>query len=149
MEQAPRMKTILLFSMCVLCLCSCQVAGELSEQYYKGGGLAKRNVVINSQIGGVSSQKGSNGYQNDFDGQQSLADSWTGATGIVVAKGATHVSVAQEKTKQVAERQTTARAANARPPTITTPTVDPGTGTVLTPVVTQPAAAVGLGGKHP
>ena len=39
-------------------------------------------------------------------------------------------------------RQTTAQQANARPPTITTPTVDPATGTVLTPVVTQPPAAV-------
>ncbi|MEI6870690.1 MAG: hypothetical protein WCL08_00270 [Verrucomicrobiota bacterium] len=39
-------------------------------------------------------------------------------------------------------RQTTAQQANARPPTITTPTVDPATGTVLTPVVTQPPPAV-------
>lgn len=41
-----------------------------------------------------------------------------------------------------AARQTTARAANARPPTVTTTAVDPTTGQVLTPTVTQPAKAI-------
>lgn len=143
------MKNLLLLSLAAVCCCSCQVSNHLAEVYYPKGGLAKREIDTNVQVAGVSSQKGSDGYQNDFDGQASWNDTMTGATGIVASKELGKFNVAKEKTARVGERQTTARAANARPPTITTPTVDPGTGQILTPVVTQPAAAVGLGGKHP
>lgn len=141
------MKTprLLYLSLALVCA-SCQVQSHLGEIYGANGQLKKREWDVNGQVGGVSSQKGADGSQNDFDGQASWNDTMTGATGIVAAKSAGKIGLAQEKTKQVGERQTTARAANARVPTVTTPTVDPATGQVLTPVVTAPAAAVGLGG---
>lgn len=102
-------------------------------------GNYERDVLV--KVGGTSSQKGADGSSVVTDDQASFNDAATAAAGGYAAGQATKARVSDNRLGQVQAQQTTAQKANAIPPTVTTPTVDPATGQLLTPVVT-PASTV-------
>lgn len=122
----------------LVCLCSCQVQSHLAEVYGTDGKLKKREWDVNGQVAGVSSQKGADGSQNDFDGQASWNDTMTGATGIVASKEAGKVGIAKERTTRHGQTIDAVEKADARPATTITNVAADGTSTTS---VVQPATS--------
>jgi hypothetical protein len=115
-------------------ICGFLASCELPSVYYaqsKSG-----NVVYEKrggQLGGTRSARRADGSSEVNDYQTSFRDSTMAITSLASTAALKSIGNA---------RQATAQKANARQPTVTTPTVDPATGIVLTPTVTQPPPAV-------
>ncbi len=122
------MKALLLMVLPSLWLVSCTGYEELTVS--RSGNYSRTRLV---KLGGTASQRSANGSSIVTDDQTSFRDATVAITSLASTAALKSVSNA---------RQATAQQANARPPTVVMPTVDPATGTVLTPQVIPPPPAV-------
>lgn len=145
MSPALTLTTLCGAFLCILeASCTIGASEDLAVTTSKSGVTSykrSRNVVIQGP-GGTVSQKGSNGYSIVADNQQSARDIAQAVGGGYAAGQATKARISDNGLSAVNKQQETAQKANAIPPTITTPTVDPVTGQLLTPVVTPAATTI-------